>query len=103
MDELAKIKRVIQREAPDAKVETLLVLDATTGQNAVIQARAFHEAIEVSGLVISKLDGNAKGGVAVAVAKETGLPLVLAGLGEQADDLQDFDKKLFIEALLPSA
>ncbi len=103
MDELAKIKRVIQREAPDAKVETLLVLDATTGQNAVIQARAFHEAIEVSGRVISKLDGNAKGGVAVAVAKETGLPLVLAGLGEQADDLQDFDKKLFIEALLPSA
>ncbi|NLV98328.1 MAG: signal recognition particle-docking protein FtsY [Clostridiaceae bacterium] len=102
MDELAKIKRVIQREAPDAKVETLLVLDATTGQNAIIQARSFNEAIEVSGLVISKLDGNAKGGVAVAVAKETGLPLVLAGLGEQVDDLLDFDKNLFIDALLPA-
>jgi fused signal recognition particle receptor len=102
MDELAKIKRVIKREAPDAKVETLLVLDATTGQNAIIQARSFNEAIEVSGLVISKLDGNAKGGVAVAVANETGLPLVLAGLGEQVDDLQDFDKNLFVDALLPS-
>ena len=102
MDELAKIKRVIKREAPDAKVETLLVLDATTGQNAIIQARSFNEAIEVSGLVISKLDGNAKGGVAVVVANETGLPLVLAGLGEQVDDLQDFDKNLFVDALLPS-
>ena len=102
MDELAKIKRVMKREAPDAKVETLLVLDATTGQNAIIQARSFNEAIEVSGLVISKLDGNAKGGVAVAVANETGLPLVLAGLGEQVDDLQDFDKNLFVDALLPS-
>lgn len=102
MDELAKIKRVIKREAPDAKVETLLVLDATNGQNAIIQARSFNEAIEVSGLVISKLDGNAKGGVAVAVANETGLPLVLAGLGEQVDDLQDFDKNLFVDALLPS-
>ena len=103
MDELAKIKRVIQREAPDALVETLLVLDATTGQNAIVQARSFNEAIEVSGLVITKLDGNAKGGVAVAVVRETGLPLALAGLGEQLDDLQDFDKQLFVDALLPPA
>ncbi|MDD2426766.1 MAG: signal recognition particle-docking protein FtsY [Eubacteriales bacterium] len=101
MDELAKIKRVIQREAADAKVETLLVLDATTGQNAIVQARSYNEAIEVSGLVISKLDGNAKGGVAIAVSRETGLPLALAGLGEQVDDLQDFDKQLFVDALLP--
>ena len=103
MDELAKIKRVIQREAPDALVETLLVLDATTGQNAIVQAHSFNEAIDVSGLVITKLDGNAKGGVAVAVVRETSLPLALAGLGEQLDDLQDFDKQLFVDALLPPA
>jgi fused signal recognition particle receptor len=101
MDELAKIRRVLDREAPEALVETLLVIDATTGQNAIIQARAFHEATHVTGLAITKLDGNAKGGVAVAVARETGLPLCLAGLGEGADDLQDFDSQLFLDALLP--
>ncbi|MGI6157485.1 MAG: signal recognition particle-docking protein FtsY [Saccharofermentanales bacterium] len=101
MEELAKIRRVIDRLAPEARVETLLVLDATTGQNAIVQARAFHEATEVTGLVITKLDGNAKGGVAIAVARETDLPLCLAGLGEGADDLQDFDKNIFLEALLP--
>lgn len=103
MDELAKIRRVIQREAPEARVETLLVIDATTGQNAIIQARAFHEATSVTGLVITKLDGNAKGGVAIAVARETGLPIALAGLGEGADDLQDFDRELFLRALLPES
>ncbi|HZK42648.1 MAG TPA: signal recognition particle-docking protein FtsY, partial [Clostridia bacterium] len=92
---------VLDREAPEALVETLLVIDATTGQNAIIQARAFHEATHVTGLAITKLDGNAKGGVAVAVARETGLPLCLAGLGEGADDLQDFDSQLFLDALLP--
>ncbi len=101
MDELAKIRRVLDREAPEALVETLLVIDATTGQNAIIQARAFHEATHVTGLAITKLDGNAKGGVAVAVARETGLPVCLAGLGEGADDLQDFDSQLFLDALLP--
>lgn len=101
MDELAKIRRVIDREASDALVETILVLDATTGQNAIVQARAFHEAIEVTGLAITKLDGNAKGGVAIAVSRETGLPLCLAGLGEGAEDLQDFSRSMFLEALLP--
>jgi fused signal recognition particle receptor len=101
MDELAKIRRVIDREASDALVETILVLDATTGQNAIVQARAFHEAIEVTGLAITKLDGNAKGGVAIAVSRETGLPLCLAGLGEGAQDLQDFSRSMFLDALLP--
>ncbi len=103
MEELAKIRRVIDREGAEAQVETLLVIDATTGQNAVIQARAFHEAIQVTGIAITKLDGSAKGGVAVAVARETGLPLCLAGLGEGAGDLQDFDRDLFLKALLPEA
>ncbi|HHX30312.1 MAG TPA: signal recognition particle-docking protein FtsY [Clostridiaceae bacterium] len=103
MEELAKIRRVIDREAPDAHVETLLVIDATTGQNAIIQARAFHEATRVTGIALTKLDGSAKGGVAVAMARETGLPLCLAGLGEGADDLSDFDRDLFLQALLPEA
>ena len=101
MDELAKFRRVIDREASDALVETNLVLDATTGQNAIVQARAFHEASEVTGLAITKLDGNAKGGVAIAVSRETGLPLCLAGLGEDAQELQDFSRSMFLDALLP--
>jgi fused signal recognition particle receptor len=101
MDELAKIRRIIQREAPDARCETLLVLDATTGQNAVTQAKVFREVAEVTGLVITKLDGNAKGGVAVAVAQETGTQIMLAGLGEGLDDLIDFDPVSFVRALLP--
>lgn len=101
MDELAKIRRIISREMPDARCETLLVIDATTGQNAVMQAKAFHEATEVTGLIITKLDGNAKGGVAIAVTQETGLPVYLAGLGERVDDLQDFDPAIFVESLLP--
>ncbi len=103
MDELGKIRRVIDREAPDAVLETILVIDATTGQNAIVQARAFHEATQVTGLAVTKLDGSAKGGVAIAVARETGLPLCLAGLGEGVGDLQDFDRSLFLEALLPQA
>lgn len=103
MEELSKIRRVIDREAPEAVLETILVIDATTGQNAIVQARAFHEATEVTALAITKLDGSAKGGVAIAVARESGLPLSLAGLGEGADDLQDFDRSLFLEALLPPA
>lgn len=101
MDELSKIRRIISREAPDANLETLLVIDATTGQNAIIQAQAFSEATDVTGLIMTKLDGNAKGGVALAVVKETGLPIRLAGLGEQIDDLQDFDKEVFVDSLLP--
>lgn len=101
MDELAKIRRIISREAPDARCETLLVIDATTGQNAVQQAKVFHEVTEVTGLVITKLDGNAKGGVAIAVAAETKLPIYLAGLGEKLEDLMDFDSESFVKSLLP--
>lgn len=102
MDELNKIRRVIAREAPDAKCTTLLVIDATTGQNAVVQAKLFREAASVDGVVITKLDGNAKGGVAVAVAFETHVPILLAGLGEKVDDLVDFDSAAFVDSLLPS-
>lgn len=101
MDELNKIRRIIQREAPDAFCETLLVIDATTGQNAVSQAKVFREVAEVTGLVITKLDGNAKGGVAVAVAHETGTPIMLAGLGEKINDLIDFDPESFVKSFLP--
>ena len=103
MDELGKIRRIIQREAPDAQTETLLVIDATTGQNAVQQAKVFRDVAEVTGLAITKLDGNAKGGVAVAVAFETKTPIVLAGLGEGLDDLMDFDPDAFVQALLPES
>lgn len=102
MDELAKMRRIIDREAPDANVETLLVIDATSGQNAILQAQVFSEVADVSGLAITKLDGNSKGGVAVAVAYETKQAIYLAGLGEQADDLMDFDPEAFAESLLPS-
>ncbi len=102
MDELNKIRRVIAREAPDARCTTLLVIDATTGQNAVVQARLFKEAASVDGVVLTKLDGNAKGGVAIAVAYETRVPILLAGLGEQVDDLVDFDAASFVDSLLPT-
>jgi fused signal recognition particle receptor len=100
MDELGKIRRIIQREASTAACESLLVIDATTGQNAVAQASVFHEVMEVTGIVITKLDGNAKGGVALSVAYETHLPIVLAGLGEKVEDLVDFDPESFVESLL---
>ncbi|MDD2373732.1 MAG: fused signal recognition particle receptor [Clostridiales bacterium] len=103
MAELAKIRRIIDREAPEAKVETLLVIDATTGQNAVVQAQVFSEVAQVSGLIITKMDGNAKGGVAIAVSQETHTPLYLAGLGEGVDDLIDFDPDSFVASLLPEA
>ncbi len=101
MDELGKIRRVIEREATDAVCETLLVIDATTGQNAVQQAKVFREVAAVTGLAITKLDGNAKGGVAIAVAHQTETPIMLAGLGEGLDDLNDFDPDAFVTALLP--
>ena len=103
MDELGKIRRIIQREAPAARCETLLVIDATTGQNAVVQAKVFREVSEVTGLVITKLDGNAKGGVAVAVAYETQTPIMLAGLGESLHDLTDFEPDSFVRSLLPES
>ena len=100
MEELKKIQRVVARTIEDAPHETLLVLDATTGQNAVEQARAFHRDASLTGLVLAKLDGTAKGGVIVAVTHELDVPVRLVGLGEGEDDLQPFDPEHFIAALL---
>jgi fused signal recognition particle receptor len=99
MEELRKVRRVIERAQPGAPQETLLVLDATTGQNAVSQARTFGEAVGVTGVVLTKLDGSARGGVVVAIAQELGVPVRYVGVGEREDDLQDFDPELFSEAL----
>ena len=100
MDELAKINRVIERELPGAAKEVLLVLDATTGQNAVNQAKEFLHAANVTGLVVTKLDGTAKGGIVFSLKKELGIPVKFVGVGEQADDLQAFDPKEFVNAIL---
>ena len=100
MSELNKISRVIDRECPDSSRETLLVLDATTGQNGLIQAKQFSEAAHVTGIVLTKLDGTAKGGIVIAIAKELGVPVRFAGMGEGVDDLQPFDPRAFTEALL---
>ena len=99
MDELAKIRRVIDRELPDADKEFLLVLDATTGQNAVNQAAEFAKATGISGIVLTKLDGTAKGGVVLAVKEELGIPVKFIGVGEKVDDLQPFDPLEFSKAL----
>lgn len=99
MDELAKIDRVIKRELPEAAKETLLVLDATTGQNAVYQAKEFKEASNITGLVLTKLDGTAKGGIIISIRKELGIPVKFIGVGEQIDDMKHFDSKEFAEAL----
>ena len=100
MNELNKISRVIDRECPDSSRETLLVLDATTGQNGLIQAKEFSKTAGVTGIVLTKLDGTAKGGIVVAIAKELGVPVKFAGVGEGMDDLQPFDARSFTEALL---
>lgn len=99
MEELAKIHRVIQREIPGAPHETLLVLDATTGQNALQQAKLFGEKSGVTGLVLTKLDGTAKGGIVIAIRNELSLPVKFVGLGEKMDDLQEFDADQFVHAL----
>jgi fused signal recognition particle receptor len=99
MEELRKIKRVLQREIPDAPHETLLVLDATTGQNAVQQTKLFKEVAGVTAIALTKLDGTAKGGVVLAVKQQEGVPVKLIGVGERLDDLQPFDPKAFAEAL----
>ena len=99
MDELAKIDRVIARELPGAAKETLLVLDATTGQNAVFQAKEFKEASKITGLVLTKLDGTAKGGIIISIKKELGIPVKFIGVGEQIDDMKPFDSKEFAGAL----
>jgi fused signal recognition particle receptor len=98
MDELGKVKRVVEKRGPVDEV--LLVLDATTGQNGLVQARVFAEVVDVSGIVLTKLDGTAKGGIVVAVQRELGVPVKLVGLGEGADDLAPFDPEVFVDALL---
>lgn len=102
MNELEKIDRVITRELPDSVRETLLVLDATTGQNAVIQAREFKNAAPISGLVLTKLDGTAKGGIVLSIKKELGIPVKFIGVGEKVDDLQPFSGEEFVAALFES-
>ncbi len=99
MNELAKINRVIDRELPGAARENLLVLDATTGQNAILQAKEFKNAAEITGLVLNKLDGTAKGGIVLSIRKELGIPVKFIGVGEKIDDMQEFDAKEFTDAL----
>lgn len=102
MSELTKLRRVIERQLPGAPHESLLVLDAPTGQNGFAQARQFHEAAPLTGVVLTKLDGTAKGGIVVRIVRELGLPIKLVGVGERIDDLQPFDASAFVDALLPS-
>lgn len=99
MEELKKINRVIDREYPEAFRETLVVLDATTGQNALAQAREFNEVAEITGVILTKMDGTAKGGIAVAIQAELGIPVKYIGVGESIDDLQKFDSEEFVNAL----
>ena len=99
MEELKKVSRVIERELPNAKRENLLVLDATTGQNAVNQAKTFSESTEITGIILTKLDGTAKGGIVIAIKSELGIPVKFVGVGEKMEDLQEFNPKDFVEAL----
>lgn len=100
MDELAKIRRIIDRELPDSSIESLLVLDATTGQNALNQAKQFKEVADITGIILTKLDGTAKGGVVVGIKEELGLPIKFIGVGEQIDDLREFDPLVFATSLI---
>ncbi len=99
MEELRKISRVVERDYPEAKLKALLVIDATTGQNGLVQAKAFKDIADIDGIVLTKLDGTAKGGIAVAIANELHMPVRYIGLGEQIDDMQPFDAKEFIDAI----
>ena len=99
MNELAKINRVIERELPGASRETLLVLDAVTGQNAVNQAREFKNAADITGIVLTKLDGTAKGGIIIAISNELNIPVKFVGVGEGIDDLQPFDAAEFADGI----
>ena len=100
MEELKKVKRILSREHPGAPQETLLVLDGTTGQNALVQAKMFNEAVGVSGIVLTKLDGTSKGGIIFAINKELAIPVKFVGIGEAMEDLRSFDAKEFVDALL---
>jgi fused signal recognition particle receptor len=100
LEELKKVRRVIEKQLPGAPHETLLVVDATTGQNGLRQAKLFAEAVHVDGIILTKLDGTAKGGIALAIADELGIPVKLIGIGEQLEDLRPFDASDFARALI---
>jgi fused signal recognition particle receptor len=100
MDELKKVKRILSRELPGAPHETLLVLDGNTGQNALVQAKMFNEAVGITGIVLTKLDGTSKGGIVFAINKELSIPVKFVGIGEAIEDLRNFDPKEFVDALL---
>lgn len=100
MNELGKLSKIIDRETPDAARETLLVLDATTGQNGLIQARQFKETAGLTGIILTKLDGTAKGGIVISIAKELGVPVKFAGVGEGIDDMKPFDAREYVEAII---
>jgi len=99
MEELRKINRIIDREFPDARRETLVVLDGTTGQNALAQAKQFNEVADITGIILTKLDGTAKGGIAIAIQSEMKIPVKYIGIGEKIDDLQKFNADTFVDAL----
>lgn len=100
MEELRKINKIIEKEYTDAYKQTLLVLDATTGQNALSQAKQFMEVADVNGIILTKLDGTAKGGIVIAIRDELKIPVKMIGVGEGIDDLQEFDAKEFVDAIL---
>jgi fused signal recognition particle receptor len=100
MEELKKVHRVVGKALPGAPHATWLVLDATTGQNAIQQARAFRDAVNVTGIILAKLDSSARGGMAFAIQRELGLPILFAGLGEKPEDLQPFDREAFVDGIL---
>ena len=100
MDELAKIKKVIEKEMPEASKEVLIVLDAETGQNAILQVKAFKETTDITGIVLTKLDGTSKGGVVIGIVSENKIPIKFIGVGEQIDDMQTFDSQSFLDAII---
>jgi fused signal recognition particle receptor len=100
MEELKKVRRILARELPGAPHETLLVLDGSTGQNALVQAKMFHEAVGVTGIVLTKLDGTSRGGIVFAINKELSIPVKFIGIGEAIEDLREFNSREFVDALL---
>ena len=100
MDELAKIKKVIEKEMPEASKEILMVLDAETGQNAILQVKAFKETTDITGIVLTKLDGTSKGGVVIGIVAENKIPIKFVGIGEQIEDMQTFNSQEFLDAIL---
>ena len=100
MDELIKINKVIDKELPDVSKETLMVLDATTGQNAILQVKAFKEAVNINGLILTKLDGTSKGGAVLGIVSENNMPIKFVGVGEQIDDMQKFNSADFVNSII---